>query len=150
MSTEKKGTPTRRISKRKYQGKMCQKIDCKNLFTPTDSRQKYCCAQHRVDHNNDCRKSNNKGSHDLHKILTLNETILKKIYYSNANATMMGVNKQLLDYEKYQFDYNTDAKINTDNNNRVLWTYHFGLETKDPGVFVIRYRHNLPFDDTSI
>ena len=63
---------------------------------------------------------------------------------------MMGVNKQLLDYEKYQFDYNTDAKINTDNNNRVLWTYHFGLETKDPGVFVIRYRHNLPFDDTSI
>ena len=47
----------KRISNRTYPPKLCKKKDCNIEFIPTDGRQVYCNAQHRIDSNNDKRKA---------------------------------------------------------------------------------------------
>ena len=54
-----------RFSNRTYPPKLCKKQDCNTEFVPTDGRQVYCNAQHRIDSNNDKRKVIDKIESDF-------------------------------------------------------------------------------------
>ena len=63
----KKKTSRQRVSNRTYPPKLCKKPDCNFEFIPTDGRQVYCNAQHRIDSNNDKRKIIDKFESDFNK-----------------------------------------------------------------------------------
>ena len=57
----------KRISKRQYPPKTCKQ--CGEPFIPTDARTVYCRDQHRIDFNNDKRKTKTAELTNLNKIL---------------------------------------------------------------------------------
>ena len=73
----------RRESNRRYPLRKCKKPDCQEYFVPSDSRQIYCCEQHRIDFNNDNRKQKEAITILFLKIVKSNEAILKKIRISD-------------------------------------------------------------------
>src|SRR5437868_8543504 len=90
-----------RPSKRVYPPRKCKKPDCGIDFNPIDNRQKYCCAQHRIDHNNDLRSVKERPLKLLGKKLKHNLEVLKKVH-SSLNANRQSTfSIQLLQYEGY-------------------------------------------------
>lgn len=121
----------KRNSKRKYPPAICIKPDCGATFIPTDGKQKYCCAQHRIDHNNDKRKVKAEADVDFLKSVKQNREILKKIeakaFYRNNNQ----LNLSLLEYEGYQFEVFHRKAINNETNGEVFVCYDYGIECID-------------------
>ena len=121
----------RRISNRIYDGIPCKKDDCDEIFQPSDSRQKYCCPQHRIDHNNDLRKLSNKDGLELLKKIRHNDNVLNKIYNHPLYKAKKGLSRELLEYEGYFFNADYEKQINTSTNKSVLWMINYGLEAID-------------------
>lgn len=121
----------RRLSNRIYDGIPCKKDDCDEIFQPSDSRQKYCCPQHRIDHNNDLRKANDKELLELSKKMKHNDTVLEKIYNNQIYKKAKSVAKELLVYEGFFFNIVYEKQINTTTNKYVLWMIKYGLEAID-------------------
>ncbi|PQJ08778.1 hypothetical protein CJD36_022535 [Flavipsychrobacter stenotrophus] len=132
--------PTKRMSKRLYAGIPCKKADCNKIFQPTDSRQKYCCPQHRVDHNNDKRKANDTDAVALLKTLKHNDAVLAKVFRSEIYSMTKGVSLDLLQYERFEFDYFVKRQKNTQTGKTVLWMFKYGIEPTEfnNNIFLIR------------
>ena len=129
----------RRISKRRYPLRKCKKNDCQEDFVPTESRQIYCCEQHRIDFNNDKRKQKEAITVLFLNKLKNNEAILKKIIRSDYYNKHKCVNKSLLDYEGYDFKYYHQILINqlTGHEGHVCFGYILELVDPEKQIFII-------------
>jgi len=100
---KKKIHKRQRFSNRTYPPKLCRKQECYMEFIPTDGRQVYCSAQHRIDSNNDKRKVVEKIESDFTNRAKSNEKILIKIvdspYYIKNGFTHF----IFLEHEGYDF-----------------------------------------------
>lgn len=122
----------RRISNRIYPIRKCKKTDCQEDFIPSDSRQIYCCEQHRIDFNNDKRKQKEAITILFLKKIKKNGAILKKILSSSYYKKHKCVNKSLLDYEDYDFNFYHKITINYSTGNEGHICFGFALELIDP------------------
>ena len=97
------------------------------VFIPTDGRQVYCNAQHRIDSNNDKRKVIDLIENDFKKKAKKNKQIMVKISES-ANYIICGfVNKTLLIYEGFEFPIYHRKQIDLETNREVQICYDYGL-----------------------
>ena len=123
----KKKISRQRFSNRTYPPKLCKKPDCKMEFVPTDGRQVYCNAQHRIDSNNDKRKVIDKIENDFNKKAKKNKQIMIKIKGS-VNYIKSGVtNKTLLLYEGFEFPIYHRKQIDSETNREIQICYDYGL-----------------------
>ena len=123
----KKKTILRRVSNRTYPPKLCKKPDCNLEFIPTDGRQVYCNAQHRIDSNNDKRRVIDEFESDFKKKARNNKLVLIKIEKS-ANYIKSGVaNKSLLEYEGYDFSIYHRKQIEINTRREIQICYDYGL-----------------------
>lgn len=139
--------PKKRISKRVYPAKECANPLCKIGFNATDKKQKYHCAQCRIDHNNDKRKIKNQFTDRIIKLLKENEAILKKIHKKISELPCKTVNRSLLIYEDFHFGISTDIEINLNTAREIEWNFHYGMEgySKENNSLIIHYREKIPF-----
>ena len=122
-----KNPKKQRVSNRTYPPKLCKKADCNLEFIPTDGRQVYCNAQHRIDSNNDNRKIIDKVESDFNKKARNNKLALMKIE-SSDNYIKSGVaNKTLLLYEGYDFSIYHRKQIETITKREIQICYDYGL-----------------------
>lgn len=137
---QKKYTLNKRVSNRRYPIRKCKKPDCQEDFVPSDSRQIYCCEQHRIDFNNDKRKLKDAITIIFLNKIKNNEAILKKIEKSEHYKKINGVHKPLLDYEEYDFKYYHEIIINekTGNEAHVCFGYSIELVHPEKQFFVIK------------
>lgn len=127
----KKKTKKQRFSNRTYPPKLCKKLDCNMEFVPTDGRQVYCNAQHRIDNNNDKRKMIDEIESDFKKKAKKNKQIMIKIKGS-VNYIKSGVaNKSLLLYEGYDFGVYHKKDREKGTNREVLICSDYGLVLVD-------------------
>ncbi len=115
-----------RISNREYPPRVC--LFCRNRFFPTDGRQKFCNTQHRVNYNNDLRKTRNKPADDFVKKLQHNEGILCKIFNRKLEYEQLVVDENLLWYEGFHFDVFSHSEKNIETGNGIYWSFNYGLE----------------------
>jgi hypothetical protein len=120
-----------RVSNRTYPPKLCRKPDCNLEFTPTDGRQVYCCAQHRIDSNNDKRKVIDKLESDFQKKVKHNRQVLVKIEKSGFYIKHGIVNKSLLLYEGFEFSIYHKIFFEKNSKREVLVNYDYGLMLVD-------------------
>ena len=135
--------PPEKISKRRYPPMKCKKEGCDIMFIPSDSRQIFCCVQHRIDHNNDKRKEISKPFNDHIKKLKHNEAVLKKAY---DMIKITGNNKaalQLLDYEQFNHNCFTNLTKNQETGKMVYWVNNYGIEgfNQSDSTFVIHRKN---------
>lgn len=123
----KKNTNRQRVSNRTYPPKLCKKQDCNLAFIPTDGRQVYCNAQHRIDSNNDKRKIVDKHESSFNKSARDNRRILIKIYNSTEYIKSGIAEETLLLYEGYDFRIYHNAQIDEDTDREVKFCFDFGL-----------------------
>lgn len=117
----------KRISNRTYPSKLCKKEECKTEFIPTDSRQVYCCSQHRIDSNNDKRKVIDKFESEFTKKAKKNRFVLIKISASDYYKKRDYVEKGLLLYEGYEFPIYHSKELEHGTNRDILVCYEYGL-----------------------
>jgi len=117
----------KRISNRTYPPKLCKKKDCNMEFIPTDGRQVYCNAQHRIDSNNDKRKAIDVIESDFNKTARNNKRILIKISKSLTFQVNGKVNASVLEYEGYDHSvYHQSIKDNI-TKREVKFCFNYGL-----------------------
>lgn len=121
----------KRYSNRTYPPKLCKKPDCHLEFIPTDGRQIYCNAQHRIDTNNDKRKIIDEIESDFNKKAKNNKKVLMKIEKSTPYIKSGAVNKSLLEYESYDFSIYHRKRIEKNIGREVLICYDYGLMLLD-------------------
>ena len=121
----------RRESNRRYPLRKCKKPDCQEYFVPSDSRQIYCCEQHRIDFNNDKRKLKEAINIFFLKRANSNRAILKKIKTSAFYKKHGYAAKFLLDYEDYDFDTYHKIVINEKTGREVYVCFEYALELID-------------------
>ena len=121
----------RRESNRRYPLRKCKKPDCQEYFVPSDSRQIYCCEQHRIDFNNDKRKLKEAINIFFLKRANSNRAILKKIKTSAFYKKHGYADKFLLDYEDYDFDTYHTIVINKKTGREVYVCFEYALELID-------------------
>jgi hypothetical protein len=117
----------KRISNRTYPPKLCKKTDCNLEFIPTDGRQVYCNAQHRIDSNNDKRKVVDRFESAFKTKAKKNRLVLKKIYESGFYIQHGLVQKALLSYEGYEFPIYHRKEREKETNREILVNYEYGL-----------------------
>ena len=129
----------KRVSNRRYPERICKKPDCQEGFVPSDARQIYCCEQHRVDFNNDKRKLKEAITVLFLKKVKSNEAILEKVKMSDHYIKQKGVHKRLLEYERYDFNYYHQKKINkkTGCEAHVCFDYILELVDSETQFFII-------------
>lgn len=127
----KKSLVKKRISNRRYPIRICKKPDCSGEFTPSDSRQIYCCEQHRIDNNNDKRKIIAKIESEFTKKAKNNKSILIKILNSKEYIRAGIINFTILDYEGYDFGIYHSIKIDDKTKREVKFCYEYGISLKD-------------------
>jgi hypothetical protein len=122
-----KNNHVKRVSKRTYPSKICQKPNCNIEFIPTDARQVYCNAQHRIDSNNDKRKEIDSIERDFNKTARNNKYILKKVSESLFYIKNGKVNASLLEYEGY--DHTVYHRICKDDKTKreIKFCFNYGL-----------------------
>ena len=96
-------------------------------FVPTDGRQVYCNAQHRIDSNNDKRKVIDKIESDFNKTARNNERILIKISKSLTFQMTGKVNASLLEYEGYDHSIYHRSQIDKKTKREIKFCFNFGL-----------------------
>ena len=121
----------RRESNRRYPLRKCKKPDCQEYFVPSDSRQIYCCEQHRIDFNNDKRKLKEAINIFFLKIVKSNRAILNKIKTSNFYKENGYSTKFLLDHEGYDFSTYHRILINKKTGREAHVCYDYALELID-------------------
>ena len=117
----------KRASNRTYPPKLCKKNDCNLEFIPTDGRQVYCNAQHRIDSNNDKRKVIDELESEFNKKAKNNKQALMKIEKSLSYLKSGVVSKSLLIYEGYDFGIYHRKQIEISTNREIQICYDYGL-----------------------
>ncbi len=100
----KKEVLRKRYSNRVYPPRYCSKLDCIEVFVPTDARQIYCCRQHQIDASNDRRKSVNSHQLVFNKVVKSNRQTLFQIFNSDEYRRNQCVHSSVLKYLNYDFD----------------------------------------------
>lgn len=136
----------KRTSNRRYPIRKCKKTSCQDEFTPSDSRQIYCCEQHRIDFNNDRRKLKESIDLSFLKIVKKNRAVLHKIALSIFYKKNGFVHKSLLDYESYDFKIFHQIIINQKTQKEVQICYDYGLELIDPINQNFSIKNTLDYD----
>ena len=124
---KKKNPKQQRVSNRTYPPKLCKKPDCNFEFIPTDGRQVYCNAQHRVDSNNDKRKIIDKFESDFNKKARNNERVMKKVINSKSFISSGRVSLTLLEYEGYDPSIYHISRIHEKTKREVKFCFKYGL-----------------------
>jgi hypothetical protein len=124
---KKKIQKRQRFSNRTYPPKLCKKQDCNTEFVPTDGRQVYCNAQHRIDNNNDKRKVIDKIESDFNKTARKNERILIKISKSLTFQMTGKVHASLLEYEGYDHSIYHRNQIDKKSKREIKFCFNYGL-----------------------
>jgi hypothetical protein len=120
-----------RISNRRYPEKECKNLACKARFEPHDRRQEYCEPQCRINANNDKRFEANNTRFNDEKQARVNNNILASIWRKLLNQKQKFVYKNILEWEKFQFDSQAMIMQNSKTGNTILWYYDYGLELVD-------------------
>jgi hypothetical protein len=136
----------RRVSNRRYPIRKCLKPDCNEDFIPTDSRQIYCCQQHRIDFNNDKRKQKEVVAIFFLKNVNSNRDILKKIKASDYYQKNGHASKFLLDYEGYNFNTYHSIIINKKTGREVQVCFDYTLELIDPKAEKFLIKNTLDYE----
>ena len=123
----KKNSNKQRFSNRTYPQKLCKKPDCNMEFVPTDGRQVYCNAQHRIDSNNDKRKVIDKIENDFNKTARNNERILIKVFKSLTFQMTGKVRASLLEYEGYDHSIYHRSQIDKKTKREIKFCFNYGL-----------------------
>jgi len=139
-------TLNKRISNRRYPLRKCKKPDCQEYFEPSDSRQIYCCEQHRIDFNNDKRKLKEAINISFLKKVKNNRAILKKIKTSAFYKEHGYATKFLLDYEGYYFDTYHAIMINEKTGREVYVCYEYAFELIDAKEELFTINNTLDYD----
>jgi hypothetical protein len=142
----KKNTITKRVSNRRYPERLCKKPDCQEGFVPSDARQLYCCAQHRVDFNNDNRKLKEAFTVCFLKGVKSNRDILQKIENSYYYKKYGCIPKLYLDYEEYDFSTYQKIMINEITGNDVHVCFDYTLELIDPIKQIFLIKNTLDYE----
>lgn len=129
--SKSKKVPGTRVSNRRYPARNCQKEDCSTEFIPTDSRQLYCCEQHRIDQNNDKRKSVNKIETTFTRQAKNNRAILMKIFNSKEYKNKSVIHYSVLDYEGFDFTVYHHSLIDNNTNRELKVCYDYGIMLSD-------------------
>ena len=122
-----KKTSRQRVSNRTYPTKLCKKQDCYMEFIPTDGRQVYCSAQHRIDSNNDKRKVVEKIEGDFTNIAKSNEKILIKIVNSPYYIKNGFTHFIFLEHEGYDFGTFHFIEYDEETNREIQFCYKHGI-----------------------
>ncbi len=139
----KKKISRQRFSNRTYPPKLCKKQDCNMEFVPTDGRQVYCNAQHRIDNNNDKRKVIDKIESDFNKLARNNKRILIKVSKSLTFLVTKKVSASVLEYEGYDHSiYHRSIKDNI-TKREVKFCFNYGLTLTESD----QYFFNIIIDD---
>ncbi|RAR48876.1 hypothetical protein [Flavobacterium lacus] len=136
----------KRISNRRYPLRKCKKPECKEDFVPSDSRQIYCCEQHRIDFNNDKRKLKEAINIFFLKSANSNRAILKKIKTSAFYKKHGYAYKFLLDYEGYDFTIYHCIIINKKTGREVQVCFDYTLELIDAVEEFFSINNTLDYD----
>jgi hypothetical protein len=136
----------KRTSNRRYPIRKFKKPSCQDDFTPSDSRQIYCCEQHRIDFNNDRRKLKESIDISFLRILKKNRAILYKIAASDFYKKNRFAHKSLLEYEDYDFKKYHQIIINQRTQNEVMICYDYGLELIEPINQNFSIKNTLDYD----
>lgn len=142
----------RRVSNRRYPPKACKKPDCNESFIPHDAKQKYCCEQHRIDHNNDLQKERNKELKEFNSKLLNNEAILKKMYLALQRVKRTTINMSLFEYEGFDFHCYSKQEVNVETKQPIYWCLNFGIEGKESQgqTFIIHKKDNYEFTNKNV
>ena len=143
---QKKNIVEKRISNRRYPIRKCKKPDCQEYFVPSDSRQIYCCEQHRIDFNNDKRKLKEAINIFFLKIVKSNRAILNKIKTSDFYKENGYSTKFLLDHEGYDFSTYHRIIINKKTGREVHVCYDYALELIDAKQEFFSIKNTLDYD----
>lgn len=128
----------KRLSKRKYPTKTCQQ--CSNSFVPTDRRQKYCCAQCRIDYNNDKRLTQEAGALYFKKVLIHNQRCLKKAYDVLARENEEHISIDFLKYDGFEPGVYSDISLNETLGTKILWSLDYGIEGVDRNKILVKIK----------
>ena len=123
----KKNSIAKRYSNRTYPPKLCKKQDCNLTFIPTDGRQVYCNAQHRIDSNNDKRKVIDKIENDFISRAKSNEKILIKIIGSPFYIKNGFTHSIFLEHEGYDFETFHFIEYEEETNREIQFCYKHGI-----------------------
>lgn len=123
----KKNSIKQRFSNRTYPRKLCKKSDCNMEFVPTDGRQVYCSAQHRIDSNNDKRKVIDKIESDFTSRAKTNEKILIKIIASPFYIKNGFTHSIFLEHEGYDFETFHCIEFDEETNREIQFCYRHGI-----------------------
>ena len=121
----------KRRSNRKYPPLKC--LQCLNVFTPHDGRQKFCCDQCRTDNNNDNRRERDQPLREMQKQIKNNERVLicalaNHSVQVNGNLISMDI-LQTSGYRPLTFRL---REINPKTGQPVHWQLNHGIESIDP------------------
>ena len=117
---------SKKVSNRKYPPKNCPQ--CRKAYTPSDRRQIYCCAQCRIDFNNDKRFREEAEALLIKKSLLQNEKILKYAYEWLKLNQKKEIAIDFLIYSGFQPGIFSGQSINREIGTKVLWSLGFGIE----------------------
>ena len=131
-----------RVSNRTYPPKLCKKQNCNMEFVPTDGRQAYCNAQHRIDSNNDKRKIVDKFESYFNKKARNNNRILIKIINSKSFISSGRVSLSLLEYEGYDPSIYHISRMHEKTQREIKFCFKYGLalSESDKNYFNIIHR----------
>lgn len=118
----------KRISKRVYAKRKCKQ--CGVEFIPHDARELYCGEQHRIDYNNDLRRSKDAPVKDLIAKMVSNQMILKKFYEVLQDHKQELISIDFLILDKYDFKTPSEVSISK-SGNKIEWQFSYGLEGVD-------------------
>ena len=143
---DKNNTIKKRVSNRRYPLQKCKKPDCHESFEPSDSRQIYCCEQHRIDFNNDKRKLKESFTACFLKNVKTNRNILEKVKKSSYYKEKGYVSKQFLDYEEYDFTTYLQVIINKKTGREVHVCYDYCIELIDTIKQIFSIKNTLDYE----
>jgi hypothetical protein len=117
---------SKKVSNRKYPPKNCPQ--CRKAYTPSDRRQIYCCAQCRIDFNNDKRAREDAPALFLKKNLIQNERILKYAYEWLRINNKAEIALDYLLFNGFQPNIFSELSINQEIGTKVMWSLGYGIE----------------------
>lgn len=128
----------KRLSNRKYPRKNCPQ--CSKSFIPTDRRQIYCCAQCRIDFNNDKRLTQDASALYFKKALIHNQRCLKKAYEVLIREKEDQINIEFLRYDGFEPGIYSQRNINETLGTTILWSLDYGIEGIDKNNSLVKIK----------
>ncbi len=122
----KKNNP--RPSNRVYSKRRCKQSGVE--FTPTDARQIFSSAQHRIDYHNDLRRIKNEPAKKIIDGISKNAKILEKAYKFMNENKQDKIAVSFLQYDGFDFTMPCETLV-SEAGNTIQWYLDYGFEGID-------------------